>query len=99
MKNNLRTFTFRGKIQGCEEFFSYLQIVEGLVTEDKFQNKNETKNERKKEKEKKRNFQEGRGTKPKMQTSLNSQVTRKVKKVKTKQTKKRQKKLYIMKAR
>ena len=34
-----------------------------------------------------------------MQTSLNSQVTRKVKKVKTKQTKKRQKKLYMMKAR
>ena len=30
MKTNLRTFTFCGKIQGCEEAGSYLQIFVGL---------------------------------------------------------------------
>ena len=94
----MRTFIFRGNTRLRRVF--YLQIVEGLETEDKFQNKNETENERKKERKKKgrKNFQEGRGKKPKMQMYLNSQVIKKVKKVKTKQ-KKRRKKLYIMKAR
>ena len=48
--------------------------------------------ERKKKGRKK--FQEGRGKKPKMQTCLNSQVIRKVKKVKTKQKKTTKKVIY-----
>ena len=67
MKTNLRTFTFCGKIQGCEEPGSY----------DKLQ-KNETKKKERKKEKRKKNCKEGRGKKPKIQACLNSQLLEKL---------------------
>ena len=89
MKNDLRTFTFCVKIQGCEQPGSYhdLQIFVGLYwtgLEIRRQiAKKEMRLKRKKEKRKnKKNYKEGRGKKPKIQACLNSQEIRKVNKVK-----------------
>ena len=56
MKNDLRTFTFCVKIQGCEQPGSYLQIFVGLYwtrLETRRQIAKKRKKERKTEKQKK----------------------------------------------
>ena len=88
MKNDLRTFTFCVKIQGCEQPGSYLQIFVGLYwtrLETRRQiakKKKKMRLKRKKNGKTKKNFKEGRGKKPKIQACLNSQEIRKVNKVK-----------------
>ena len=92
MKTNLRTFTFCGKTQGCEEPGSYDKLQKKM----RLKRKKERKKERKKNG--KTNCKEGRGKKPKIQACLNSQLLVK----KTKQNNQKQVKKVIcltMKAR
>ena len=103
MKNDLRTFTFCVKIQGSEQpGVRSLVIFVGLYwtgLETKRQIAKKMRLKRKKERKTEKKCKEGRGKKSKIQACLNSQVIRKVNKVKkqnkTKQTKTIEKKLYV----
>ena len=67
MKNDLGTFTFCVKIQGCEQPGSYLQIFVGLYwtgLETKRQIAKKMRLKRKKERKTEKNCKEGRGKKP-----------------------------------